>query len=258
MGAVVKPLALLLLLSSPSWSAPIAFVQATLNGTIFASGSSCAIAYDSNVTAGNFLAGITYSANVGATVSCVDSLGQTWSEAQSQVQSTDGNIMKIVYFANTVGGANTLTCTWTGGGPTFRCGVLEYSGVATTTPLDQHTSAQGAAGTADSGNVTPSQDNELVIMAASNSNGTTFTIGTGTKRVNVPDATTTRIGAGEEIQTTATARQSSWTFGSSGNWSSLIATFKPAGGAVATVPGSPFMQIRGGKMAIQGAAVTIR
>lgn len=229
-----KILPILLFLSTPSWGA-IAHVQSTLNGAVFAGGSSCAIAYGSNVTAGNFLVGYCYSANVGATVVAADSLGQTWSEAQSQSQTTDGNVMKIVYFPNTVGGANTLTCTFTGGGPSFRCGVSEYSGVATTTPLDQHTSAQGAAGTGDSGSVTPSQDNELVIMAASNSNGTTFTIGTGTKRVNVPDATSTRIGGGEEIQTTATTRQSSWTFGSSANWASLIATFKPAGGAATVV-----------------------
>lgn len=230
-----KTVAILLALSSsPCWGA-IAHVQSNLNGAIFASGSSCAIAYPGNVTAGNFLVGYCYSANTGAIVAATDSLGQAWNVAQAQAQATDGHIMNIVYSTNTAGGADTLTCTFTGGGATFRCGVSEYSGVATSNPLDQHTSAQGAAGTAaNSGNVTPTQDNELVIMAASGSTGATFTIGTGTKRVNVPDATNTRVGGGEEVQTTATTRQSAWTLGASNNWTSEIATFFAAGGAAAS------------------------
>lgn len=224
--------ALLVILSlmfpSASFADPIAHVQSNANGVASAS-SPCTVAYPGNVTAGNFLVGYCYSAEVSlATVVATDSLGQTWSEAQSQSQTTDANVMKIVYFANTAGGANSLSCTWTGGGATFRCGISEYSGVVTTSPLDQHTSAQGAGTAADSGNVTPTQDNELIIQAASNSNSGTFTIGTGTKRVNVPDSVSTRIAGGEEIQTAATTRSSAWTLGASGNWSSLIATFKAA------------------------------
>lgn len=209
----------------------IAHVQSKTNGVVDVSGTSCAVAFDSNVTAGNLLIGYVYAGDANAiiAVTAADTLGQTWSQAVLQRQSTDKHVGAIFYFANTAGGANTVTFTFTGGTPTDRCSVAEFSGAATSSPLDQTNHAEGSSTTPTSGSITPTQDGELLVCVATGDGGAVYTAGTDfSKNINVPDATNTRIGGEYYIQPTAAAHNGTWSIASSQNWTSEIASFKAA------------------------------
>ncbi len=172
----------------PGWAAP-AFVQAPTPATV-SSGTSIALAYGSNVTAGGLLVCHIYANNGISTVA--DSRSQTFSSA---VNVTDGATFSIAtfYFPNTTGGADTVTVTFAGAVTYASLQCAEYSGVATSSPLDQATSnSQTDPGTASnavtSGNVTTTTNGQLIVgWSTALVVGTeTITAGTGfTGRTNV-------------------------------------------------------------------------
>lgn len=212
----------------------IAHVQSVLNGATDVSGVgvTVALAYDSNVTAGSLLICWAYfgAGTNPADYTCIDSLTQTFTVANSQVQTTDGHILIIFYKANSAGGANTVTVTnVTGPVGTIRMSISEFSGVATVSPLDQINAAQGSSTTPASGNVTPTENGELLCCGGSGNTGTTYTAGTDfTKVVNVPSAAACRVGGEYYVQPTAAAHNGTWTYGTSNQWTSVLASFKQA------------------------------
>lgn len=169
-----------------------------------------------------------------------DTLGNTYA-AVAAATSTGNASQQLYYSAGILGGSNTITVTWTGGtmptGLDLRCG--EWSGVATSSPLDQKASSASASGTAiNSGtSATTTQSAELLIGA-----GYVFDaisgVGSGyTQRVfsagnnNIQDEGVTSIGA-----YSATATQNT-----SGFWIEQLATFKAATGGSTPVVSTPLL-----------------
>lgn len=254
----MKKLFFVFLLISRQAFGAIVHVQSNTNGVV-GGGTTQAVAFGSNVTAGNLIIAYCYfgTQTNPANVTATDSLGQTLTQAVGQGQTTDGHVYTIFYKENSAGGADTVTCASTLSGTT-RASVSEFSGVALSGSLDQTLSTQGASAAPASGNVTPGQNGELLLCASSGDTATVYTAGTDfTKIVNVPDATSTRIGAEYYIQPTATAHNGTWSLGTSNNWTALIATFKPAAGAV-TATQRLFCSIKGGRLNIRGGKVAIR
>lgn len=215
-----------LLFASPSWAAP-AHVQSPTAATAF-SGTSINLAYGSNVTAGNLLVCYIY-ANHGIS-GVADSRSQTFSSA---VNVTDGATYSIAifYYANTTGGADTVTVTFAGAITYASLQCSEYSGVATSSPLDKFASnSQTDPGTASnaitSGNVTTTTNGQLIVgwTTALVVGAGTVSAGTGyTGRTNVFNDTLHE----DQVQTSAGSIAATFTTNhATSDYITLIATFK--------------------------------
>lgn len=217
---------ILWLLPAFSWAAP-AHVQSPTPVT-GSSGTTLAIAYGSNVTAGNLLVCHIY-ANHGIS-GVADSRSQTFTSA---VNVTDGATYALAtfYYANTTGGADTVTVTFAGAITYASLQCSEYSGVATSSPLDKFASnSQTTPGTGanavTSGSVTTTTDGQLIVgwsTALTVGAGTT-SAGTGfTGRTNVFGDTLCE----DQVQTSAGAIAATFTSTSAtSNFITLITTYK--------------------------------
>lgn len=228
---MLKRLALALLcwlIPFAAWGAP-AHVQSPSAATAF-SGTTIALAYGSNVTAGSLLVCYIY-ANHGIS-GVADSRSQTFSSA---VNVTDGATysLAIFYYANTTAGADTVTVTFAGAITYASLQCSEYSGVATSSPLDQTASNnQTDPGTATnaitSGNVTTTTDGQLIVgwTSALVVGVGTVSAGTGyTGRTNVFGDTLHE----DQVQTSAGSIAATFTTNhATSDYITLIATFKAA------------------------------
>lgn len=156
-----------------------AHIQTNATG-VEATSTTIAHAYTSNVTAGSLLVGaVTYHNPTGVIniSSVADSLGQTWTLAGSRVDtdiSGFGGTWTIAtyYYPNTLGGANTVTATLSVTTTGRSLGCSEYSGIATTGPLDKTTGQQQidpgtAADAVTSGTTAATTQNNELVWAAS-------------------------------------------------------------------------------------------
>lgn len=147
----------------------------------------------------------------------------------------------ISYWHNpTVGSGHTFSFSATSA---FACiAVLCFSGSAAT-PLDQSNGATVSnAATIQAGSITPTQDNELVIVSWCGA-GTTNTLtidGSFTKTDFLTWVTGANDGGGAAylIQTTATAANPTWTADTSTGQAAKIASFKAAATGKLFVPTS--------------------
>lgn len=215
-----------LLFASPSWAAP-AHVQSPTAATAF-SGTSINLAYGSNVTAGGLL--VCYiNANHGIS-GVADSRSQTFTAAVNVTDNATYSLA-IFYYANTTAGADTVTVTFLGAITYASLQCSEYSGVATSSPLDKFASnSQTDPGTASnavtSGSVTTTTDGQLIVgwTSALVVGTETITAGTGfTGRTNVFGDTLHE----DQVQATAGAIAATFTNSlATADNITLIATFK--------------------------------
>src|SRR5258708_7470988 len=123
------------------------YVQSAANS---ASGTlAVACAYPGNNVAGNFLIAAVRVYNNGGgpgTITVADTRGNTWIAAAGSPMTfgSFGNHL-IFYCASCAAGANTVTvtCSVAGGSNFPSVTVLEYSGMATASPVDDHNSGTG-------------------------------------------------------------------------------------------------------------------
>ena len=119
-------------------------------------------------------------------VSVTDTKGNVYTRAIGPTVQT-GVASQSIYYAKNIGaaaaGANTVTVTFTGAATFPDIRVVEYSGVDPVAPLDVAVGASGTTTTANSGTVTTTTAND-VLLAANYVQGTTSSAGSGfTQRV---------------------------------------------------------------------------
>lgn len=127
------------------------------------------LAYTSNVTAGNFLASMWRCGGADVTLALTDTIGNTWATADNINGGVGSDEVAILYAlnngssaANTVDpGTSDDSCA------SRRWIILEYSGVATASALDQTNKAHTISNNGSSGNITTTQDAELVLCVVS-------------------------------------------------------------------------------------------
>lgn len=227
----------------PVWAAP-AHVQSPTPATAF-SGTTIALAYGSNVTAGNLLVCYIYASHGISGVA--DSRSQTFTSAVNVTDNATYSLA-IFYYPNTTGGADTVTVTFLGAITYASLQCSEYSGVATSSPLDQTTSnSQTDPGTATdavtSGNVTTTTNGQLILGWTVAVDGTsTVSAGTSyTGRTNVFGDTIHE----DLVQTSAGSIAATFTTNSAtADYITLIATFKEA--IAATCKGALLLRGIGG------------
>lgn len=219
----------------------ITLVQHT-QSAVAVPGTSTTLAFGSNLTAGNLLVLMCRLGANGTTMTTTDTLGHTWVEAVNVDNAAGGRRTFLRYVENCSGGANTITFT-PSTSVTFRIAIFEYSGLLTSGALDQKT-ATGATGnstTANSGNLTTTQADELLIGFAERSTSTFVATGGFTIEEAVPAAPNSFLAAMDLI-VSATGTYSCGATFASGDWSAGLATFKAAGAGATRVPYQSYYQ----------------
>lgn len=212
------------------------------------SDANVAQAYPSNVTAGSLLlCGVVWN-DAGDTINLstvTDSLGNTWKPFKT-VNGSDAFSVAGWYAANSGGGANTVTATFDTNAANKGLIVAEYSGIATSTPLDQtagqfqlspSTSADGVTSGTVGG--ATAQTNELGwSMDYTRTLGATLNAGSNfTKRLESTAGTFyVMVAEDRNLAVTASTYAGTWTFSDAGSGAGTVfGTFlEPAAGGGAS------------------------
>ncbi len=213
---------------SPLWAA-ISRVQGVNNGTSVASTSYTVTI--NGVGAGDFLAlAISYDSNTASVSSITSSPANTFTKVRRDPHATAAQSEEIWFAANVASGNTTITIN-SSASVDSRCFVEEYSGVATSSPLDQQAGANGTSTTPATGSMSTDFMAELMFCGVSSSGSNTFTAGT-----NYTLLQNTSFEADEhQILTGTTTQTGSFTLGNSLAWVLSCATFKPSAGPVSFV-----------------------
>lgn len=193
-----------------------------------AQAAAASVAYGSNNTAGNFLG------------TCIGAAGDVSAVSDtangSHTKATDGGDSllwgDIWFFLDCAGSANTVSLTGGFSGHQ-EIAVVEYSGIATSSALDQAIcSARGNTGLGqqpDSGNVTTTEADELLLgaVAAQGADATTW----GSSFTELMELSTASRGVtvGERIVAATGTYKATATL-DAGEWFCLLATFKADAG----------------------------
>ena len=161
--------------------APVAFVQAN-SATPQTPQTSVAVPYTQAQTLGNLnVVVVGWNDSTAAVSSVVDSSGNTYALAAAPVVQS-GTASQAIYYAKNIAsaaaGANSVTVTFNVGAKFPDIRIAEYSGLDTVNPLDVSAGAQANTATSNSGNVTTTNANDLLVGA------------------NLVQSTTTGAGAG--------------------------------------------------------------
>ena len=207
-------------------TAPPAFVQVKA-ATPQTNQSSVAVTYTGAQAAGDTNVVVVGWNNTTSTVSSVtDTAGNAYQVAVSTARGS--GVSQAIYYAPNIkaaaAGTNTVTTTFNTATPFVDVRALEYSGLG---PFDVGTSASGTGASANSGTVTTTSSNALIVGAGTTTGGfsaagTNFT----TRIITAPDAD-----IAEDRIVTAAGPYSA-TAPVSGAWVMQVAAFKPAAGSM--------------------------
>jgi len=194
------------------------------------SSNSNAIATSAIDTTGAKLIVIAVAHEAPSAVTPTDSKGNTWT-LRSDHKSTNVGVYFYECVNPTVGTGHTFTLTSFGDFPGI--GVAAYS--STGTPqFDKETGATQTSGTSlATGSITPAANDQVVLALASTYNSVTMTASSPFSSDNFINLQTAAFSYGidlaEDNQTTATARNCTWTLGGSSQAAAAIATWGEAG-----------------------------
>ena len=179
-----------------------------------------------NNTAGNtIIAAISWGNN--ASASCSDSQGNTYAIATTAYDATNNQSLGICYATNIKAGANTFTLN-AGGASSTRILIHEYSGIASTNPIDvtktNIATATTAANNVTSTTATTTHNNDLVFGAVMDDTGTT-TITAGTNFTQRQSVNNKDLVSQDQIQSNAGSIASTQTFGTAHRYLAQMVAF---------------------------------
>lgn len=164
----------------------------------------------------------------GGGITLTDSKSNSWT-ALTKSDAAGGINGQLYYCYNgTVGSGHTFTGT----NSYPNLSVMAFSGAATS-PYSAESGASGSAGTIQPGNITPAEDNMLLVCGCSQGSTITgMTIDGGFTEASADAAGSAfRVAGAYLIQTTAAAANPTWTINSGGYGNvARMATFKAAAG----------------------------
>ena len=225
---------------------------ATDNGS---SSSSTVVVTLSGVASGHLLTcSLTYGNPGGTTLSVSDNVNGAWSVATAaHFNSVIGQTTAQFYLANSKAGTATITGVPASAGEYGAMNCQEWSGVATSSPLDQTMQQDGTTPDPSSGSVTTTASGELILGDLEN--GYSPTAGTGFSLIDSDTSAGTGTGLNTEYQIQASAGSiaATWTLAPA-SWTAQTATFKAASGAGGTSPSITSLSPTSGLI---GTSVTI-
>lgn len=156
--------------------------------------------------------------------SVVSSNGSVWALAIASI--AESNRRGYIYYCeNLVGGADTVTVTWSGTLGSGRIVAQEWSGNPTSAALDDTTATNGGSSTTPSVTVTPAATNTLYVgfMHHLGADGTGIT-STYDQRSEAESF----MSVGAQSTVTSGSLALSWTLSAGAFWQCVGATFAPA------------------------------
>ncbi len=229
---------------------PIALVQSS--ATAGSNVSNVSAAFPSANVSGNLIIAVVRMSTTTQTVTLADSLGNAYSNAVSQAQSSDGHQLYIFYAKNIRPGTNTVTATFSASNAHPWLAIYEYSGLSATSPLDRTAHAQGSSAAPNSGTITTSSASELLFAATglpASYTGTT-TAGSGYTLLQQNTTSSRAASEGKSVSVAGTYA-GNFSLSSSTNWSAALATF-----AAPAVPAAPVITTKSLASATQNTAYT--
>ena len=204
----------------------IALIQKATNGNE-ATGANISVSFPSNNTAGNFLIVTGTAARPAGTLTISDTAGDTFIPAMGPVTDTNQDVTAYIWYVPSCkGGSNSVTIT-PATAAALEIHVSEWTGLTTTSPVDQTASATGTGTTASSGAATTTANGELIF-------GYTFLFNTATAGSGFTPMSLVNGDLDEyQVQSLAGSIAATYTQ-TSGTWFVVMATFKPAGTVAAT------------------------
>ena len=210
---------------NPPTASGIRFVQVG-NTTPGSVQSTVNVPYPSSQSAGNLNVVIVGWNNTTANVqSITDSAGNTYTLAIGPTTGT-GVRQSIYYAKNIAGGTNTVTVVFNQGATNPDVRVLEYKGLSTTNPLDVAIGGSGSGNIAESGFVTTSVADELILGADT---ATAGAIVAGAP-FNTRTLTSPNVNVAADRIVNVAGSYDAWTpLNANGNWVQQVVTFRAAG-----------------------------
>jgi hypothetical protein len=194
--------------------------------------SSLTLTLSKPVNAGDLLVGWFGQYNAAGQVQVSDNVNGTWTRAVSEAFSNGTGDIALYYLANSKAAPNGLTVTISASAPAYlQEAIADFSGVATTAPLDQAVVNRGSGATVTGGTTAAVPAGELAV-AGLITGGQPGTIVPGTSQ-QVPYVVDVQNGSAsadmEDILSTAAGTQSaSDALGVGSDWYMVVATFRPA------------------------------
>jgi hypothetical protein len=182
------------------------------------------LAFPANSMAGNLVvAFVGWNDTTSSATSVTDSLGNTYQLAIGPNRNSAGPVSQSVYYAaNIAAGANTVTAHFNQPAAFVDLRIAEYSGLATTNPLDATASGTGSNSNA-SINITTTVPNDVLVAGDVTSLGTTAGSGWTERAHTQPNDDII-----EDMQA-PTAASYAATMTISGSWVMQAVAFKPKG-----------------------------
>jgi len=207
---------------------PIAHVQST--GAQQSAGSNTlAKPFGSNVGTGNLLLCLVISnASTAATFTVNGSVNGSYTSA---VRVVSGNfVAELFYKSNSSAGIETVTVSSSNGLGSLSMAISEYSGVATTGPLDGTNSGSGTDASPVTGSVSVAGGGELLYGGMGTLLGVSDTItpGSGFTERFEGNASVTLNGVEAEDKIVSAAQTVTWSLSGANSWVAVAASFKAA------------------------------
>ena len=204
-----------------------AFVQAASSASQ-GTPTSLSLAFSANTQAGDLLL-VAFDYSGSATVASVtDTQGNVFTQVGTQL-STPGGVLSQVYYApNTKGGADKVTVTLSENVSIIELYLNEYSGIASTNPIDAEAGASGSAGAVSSGDVTTTVAGDIIYGYCLGDNA--CTVGSGFTARSTLDSNLIEdetAGAAGSYAATATANS---------GWTMQMVALKPASASSSDPP----------------------
>ena len=175
--------------------------------------------------------------HTGHVLSVTDTRGNHYLKAIQRDETLDSVTLALFYAENVGAGPNTVTVSDSTAAGTLRFAVLEYSGVALSGSLDGLPAMAEGNSAAAASPTTSATSFDLVLGVLSNSDGTTFTAGSGfTIQERVPAAPNTKLAVEDQKLAATGAVSATATLSSSQAWGSAVAAFRAAGGGGPVAP----------------------
>jgi hypothetical protein len=194
--------------------------------------SSLTLTLSKPVNAGDLLVGWFGQYNAAGQVQVSDNVNGTWTRAVSEAFNNGTGDIALYYLANSKAAPNGLTVTISASAPAYlQEAIADFSGVATTAPLDQAAVDTGSGATVTGGTTAAVPAGELAV-AGLITGGQPGTIVPGTSQ-QVPYVVDVQNGSAsadmEDILSTAAGTQTaSDALGVGSDWYMVVATFRPA------------------------------
>ena len=186
---------------------------------------SVSVPFRSNTTPGNLIVAFVRMSTTYQTVTVTDTAGNVYTEAASQVQSSDGHQIHVFYAKNIAGGADTVSATFSSTNNHPWLAVIECEGLSTTNPFDQAAHAQGYSSTPNSGSIAPASQ-DLLLVATGLPASFRGTVSWANQAPWLQDTGTSRAAAQFEFSSPGSPVAAQFALSSPANWTAVVVAFK--------------------------------